>query len=78
MLAPQTTLSRSSSATSTYVPQTFQQPQQPAPAAGKYILHIPETQMSASQAIQTAQQSQVATKGQQLSRGCMADFLLTC
>ena len=44
----QPTLSRSSSATSTYVPQTFQQPQQQAPAAREYILHIPETQIPVS------------------------------
>ena len=56
---------RSSSATSSFVPQTFQQSQQPAPAARENILTIPETQMPASQIIQTAQQSQVATKGQQ-------------
>ena len=34
----QQTLSRSSSAAQTFVPQTFQQPQQPAPAAKEYIL----------------------------------------
>ena len=43
---------------------TFQQPHKPAPAAREYILIIPDTQMPASQAIQTAQQSQMATKGQ--------------
>ena len=62
--------SQSSSATSTFVQQTFQQPQQPVPAAREYILTIPETQMPASQVIQPAQQSQVAAKGQQQqSRG---------
>ena len=61
----QQTLSRSSSAASTFVPQTFQQPQQPAPAAREYILIIPETQIPPSQVIQTAQQSQMASKGQQ-------------
>ena len=55
-------LSRSSSATSTFVPKTFQQLQQPAPAAREYILTIPETQITASQAIQPAQQSQVQPK----------------
>ena len=48
----QQTLSWSSSATSTVVSQTFQQPQQPAPATREYILIIPETQMPASQVIQ--------------------------
>ena len=52
----QHTLSRSSSATSTFVPQTFQQPQQPAPAAREYILTIPETQMPASKIIKPAKQ----------------------
>ena len=33
----QHTFSQSSSATSTFVPQTFQQPQQPAPVERKYI-----------------------------------------
>ena len=66
----QQTLLRSSSATSVFVPQTFQQPQQPALAAREYILTIPETQVPSSQVIQLAQQSQVATKGQQQqSRG---------
>ena len=59
----QQTLSSSSSATSIFVPQTFQQPLQPAPAAREYILIIPDTQMPASQVIQPAQQSQLATKG---------------
>ena len=35
-------------ATSTFVPQTFQQPQQPAPATREYILTIRETQMPSS------------------------------
>ena len=39
----QQTLSRSSRATSTFVPQTFQQPQQPAPAAREYILQQQST-----------------------------------
>ena len=43
----QQTHSRSYSATSTFVLQTFQQPHQPAPAAGEYILTILETQMPA-------------------------------
>ena len=59
----QQTLSWSPSATSAFVPQTFQQPQQPAPAAREYILTIQETQMP--QVTQPAQQSQVATGGQQ-------------
>ena len=65
----QQTLSRNSSTTSTFVPQTFQQPQQPALAAREYILTIPETQMPARQAIQPAQQIQVAANGQQQPRG---------
>ena len=44
----QPAVSRSSSATSTFVPQKFQQPEQPAPDAREYILTIPETQMPAS------------------------------
>ena len=44
----QPSLFRSFSATSTYVPLTFQQLQQPAPAGQEYILTIPETQMPAS------------------------------
>ena len=65
----QQSLSQRTSATSTFVPRTFQQPQQAAPARD-YILTTPETQMPARQVIQTAQQSQVATKGQQQqSRG---------
>ena len=46
------------------MPQTFQQPQQHAPAAREYFLTIPENQVPASQVIQTARQSQEATKGQ--------------
>ena len=56
--APETTATRlllSSSATSTFVPHTFQQPQQPAPGTREYILTIPETQMLASQVIQPTQ-----------------------
>ena len=59
----QQTFSRSSSTISTFVLHTFQQPQQPAPAAREYILTIPE--MHTSQVILPAQQSQVVTKGQQ-------------
>ena len=69
--AQQQTLPRSSSATLTFVPQTFQQPQQPAPAARECILTIPETQMPLSQVIQPAQQSQ-----QQQSRGQPTPFLV--
>ena len=58
-------LSRSSSATSTNVP-TFQQP--PAPAAREYVLHIPDTQMKASQAIPPVQQSLMALRAQQQPR----------
>ena len=73
----QQTLSRNSSATSTFVPQTFHKPQQPAPAAKKYILTIPQTQMPSSQVIQPTQQNQVATKGQQQqSRGQSTSFLV--
>ena len=69
--------SRNSSATSTFVPQTFQHPQQPAPPASEYTLTIPETQMPSSQNIQPAQQSQVASKGeQQHSRGQLTSFLV--
>ena len=57
--------------------QIFQQPQQPAPAAREYILTIPETQIPASQVIQPAQQSKVATKGQQQqSRGQQTSFIV--
>ena len=55
------TLSQSSSITSIFVRQTFQQPQLPAPAAREYILAIPETRMPVNQVIQPP----VATKGQQ-------------
>ena len=48
------TLSRCSSATSTFVPQTIEQPQQPAPATREYIYAIQETQMPASQVIEPA------------------------
>ena len=70
----QPTLSRISSATSTYVPQTFQQ--QPAPAGREYILTTPETQMPASKAIQTAQQNQMAPRGQQQPRGQLTFFVV--
>ena len=62
------TLSRSSSATSKYVSQTFQQPQQLASAVREYVLHIPETQMLASQAILAAQQTQLALSRQATTR----------
>ena len=59
------------------MPQTFQQPQQPAPATREQILTIPETQIPASQVIQRAQQSQVATQGQQQqSTGQPTSFLV--
>ena len=51
----QQTLFSGSSATSTFVPQRFQQPQQPASAPREYILTIPETQIPASQLSQSAQ-----------------------
>ena len=66
----QPTLSRSSSATSAFVPQTFQQSQQIAPAAREYI---PETQMPASQVIQPAQQIQRTASMQRA-----AHFLHSC
>ena len=67
----QQTLSQNSSATSTFVPQ------QPTPAARECILTITETQMPASQVIQSSRQSQVATKGQQqISRGQSHSFLV--
>ena len=73
---PQQTLSHSSSATLTFMPHTFQQPQQPAPAARAYILTIPETQIPSRQVIQPAQQSKVASKGQQQqSRGKPTSFI---
>ena len=74
----QQTLLRSSSAASTFVLQTFKQPQQPAPAAiREYILTIPETQMPSSQVIQSSQQIQVASKGQQQQpRGQPTFFLV--
>ena len=65
----QQTRSRSSTETSTFVAQTFQQPQQPTHAAREYMLTTPETQMPASQVIQPAQQSQVTTKIQQHPKG---------
>ena len=69
--------SRSSSATSIILPQTFQQPQQPALAARKYMLTIPEPQMPSNQIIQPTEQGQVATKGQQQqSRGQPTSFLV--
>ena len=55
------------------MPQTSQKPQHPAPAAREYVLYIPETQMPASHAIQLAQQSQVAFRGQQL-RGHLLSY----
>ena len=73
----QQTLSRSSSATSTFVPQTFQPPRQDASAAREYILTMPETQIPTSQVIQPAQQSQMVTKGQQQKlRGQLTSFLV--
>ena len=71
----QQTLSQSSSATSTFVPHTFK-----ATAANtttrEYIFTIPETYMPSSHVIQPAQQSQVATKGQQQqSIGQLTSFL---
>ena len=73
----QQTLYRSSIATSTFVPQTFQQLQQPTPAARVYIVTIPETQMPASQVIQPTQQNRVVTKGQQQQpRGQPTSFLV--
>ena len=63
-------------ATSAFVPQTFQQPQQPS-VHRESILTIPENQITASQCIQPIQQSQVATKGQlQQSRGQPTSFLV--
>ena len=58
----QYTLSCSSNAALTFLPQTFEQSQQPAPAAREHILTISETQMPCKPTIQTAQQ--VANKGQ--------------
>ena len=70
------TLLHSSGTASAFVPQTFQQPQQPAPVAVEYIITIPETQMSLSQVIHTTQQSKVASKGQeQQSQGQPTSFL---
>ena len=60
-----------------FVPQTFQQPQQPAPSVREYISTIPESQVPASKGIQHTQQSQVKTKGkQQKSRGQLTSFLV--
>ena len=68
---------RSSSATSTFVSQIFQQLQQPATSARKYIFTIPDTQVLSSQVIQLTQQSQVASKGQQQqSRGQPTSFVV--
>ena len=60
------------------MPQTFQLPQQPAADEREYILTISEPQMLSSQVIQPAQQSKVATKGQQQqSIGQPTSFLVT-
>ena len=66
----QPSLSRSSSATSTYVSQ------QPAPTGREYILTISEAQMPTSQVIQSAQQSQVASRGQQQPKGQPTSFVV--
>ena len=58
------------------MPKTFQQPPQPAQGAREYILSIIEIQMAASQIIQPAQQSQMATKGQQQRRGKLMSFVV--
>ena len=58
----QQSLPCSSSAVSRFVPQTFQQPQQPALVAREYILTFPEAQMPSSKVVQPTQQSQVASK----------------
>ena len=55
------TISRTSSATSTYVPQTLQQPQQPAPTGREYNLTMAETQ-KASHPTSSAEPS--GTRGQ--------------
>ena len=72
----QQTLSRGSSVTSRFVPQTFQHPQQPAPAAREYILTIPESHMPVSPVFQPIQQIQVAAKGQQQPSGQTISFLV--
>ena len=59
----QPTLSRSSSTTSTYAPQTYQQ-QQPTVTVRDLILTLPKTQMPARKAIQPAQQTKVVPRGQ--------------
>ena len=53
-----------------------QQPQQSPPAARECILTITETRMPACQTNQPAQQSQVATKGQQQPRVQLTSFLV--
>ena len=59
------------------MPQTFHEPQQPAPTAREFILTIPETQMAPGHAIELTQQSQVASKGQQQhSRGHPISFVV--
>ena len=58
----QTLSSKTSNAT--FLPQTFEQSMQPAPAAKDCILIIPVTQMPASYPIQPTQQRKVATKEQ--------------
>ena len=68
-------LSRSSSATSTFVPQTFQQRQQLTPTAREYILTIPDTQMPLSQVIQPVQQNQNGNQRTAASIQRAVDFL---
>ena len=55
------------SATSTYVPQTFEQ--QPAPTGREYLFTIPEFQMTASHVIEPAQKRQVVARGQSNTEG---------
>ena len=64
----QPTFSKSTSITSTYVLQTYQQ--QSAASAREYISTIPEIQMPASQTIQPAHQTLVMPRGQQQYRTC--------
>ena len=72
----QSTVSRSLSTTSRYVPLSYQQLLVAVAVAKEYKLTIPETQMPASQAMQPAQQSKVGPRIQQQPRGPQASELV--
>ena len=73
----QPTLSRSSSATSIYVSQTFQQPQQSAPSDREYIFTVPQYQLPSSKFHPTSSADQSGT--QRTAAAQMAgDYLRSC